>query len=372
PGWLTPTRLLDARVRLVPDSPVPLEQNDEVDLFIGSAETTARVTLLDAERLDPGLEGWLQLRFPEPLVAVKGDRFILRRPSPSLTIGGGAVVDPHPRRHRRFRSDVVAALDVLATGTPEEIVVQALGDAPLELRSLLRAVALPESSVREALTALTAEGRVVTLRRGGETASASLAPSDYVARVAVVTRATEQIGASLATYHERNPLRRGMAREEIRSRLGWPARPFEELVARAVAAGLIADDGETLRLAEFQIRFTPDQRARIDRYLAALRAAPHTPPAPAEFGIEPELAIALAETGEVVRVDASIVFPADTFQDIEQQVLAVIDRDGRITLAQFRDHFGSSRKYAQAVLEFLDQRRVTRRVGDERVRYSGG
>ena len=372
PGWLTPTRLLDARVRLISDSPIPLEQNDEVDFFIGSSETTARVTLLEANRLDPGEETWLQLRFPEPLVAVKGDRFILRRPSPSLTIGGGLVIDPHPRRHRRFREDVVQALVVLATGTPEEIVEQALGDAPLELRALLRQLALPEASVRTALAELAGQERIIVLRRGGTDAPGPAAPSDYLARRAVVDRAAEQIRASLAAYHERNPLRRGMPREEVRSRLGWPARAFEELVVRAAAARVLADDGETLRRADFEIRFTPAQRERIDRYLAALRAAPHTPPSPAEFGIEPELAIALAETGEVVRVDAGIVFTADTFRDIEQQVLAVIDGEGRITLAQFRDHFGSSRKYAQAVLEFLDQRRVTRRIGDERVRYTGG
>jgi len=138
PGWLTPTRLLDARLRLVPDSPVVLEQNDEVDFFLGSAECLARVTLLDAERIEPGQEGWVQFRFPAPLVAVRGDRFIVRRPSPSLTIGGGVVVDAHPRRHRRFRPEVIQALEVLASGTPEEIVVQALAAGPLERRALVR------------------------------------------------------------------------------------------------------------------------------------------------------------------------------------------------------------------------------------------
>jgi selenocysteine-specific elongation factor len=131
-------------------------------------------------------------------------------------------------------------------------------------------------------------------------------------------------------------------------------------------------EGDILHLPEHEIRFSAEQRQRIDRYLAALRANPHTPPSPTEFGIEPELAIALDETGEVVRVDENIVFARETLEEIQREVLEIIAREQRITLSQFRDHFGSSRKYAQAVLEYLDDRRVTRRVGDERVRYAGG
>lgn len=367
PGWLTPTRLLDARLRLVADSPVTLEQNDEVDFFLGSTEIPARVTLLDSERIEPGQEAWVQLRFPEPLVAVKGDHFIIRRPSPSLTIGGGVVIDAHPRRHRRFRPEVISSLEVLSSGTPEEIVEQALGTTPLDLRTLLQTVALPESDVRAAVAELIADGSVVVLRRGA--AEGQLNPNDYLIRTGVLEQVIDQIRSLLTSYHARHPLRRGMAKEEVRSRLGLPGRPFEEIIARAAADQMLVDEGDTLRLPEHRITFTPAQQQQIDRYLEALRAAPYTPPAPAEFGIDPEVAVALAETGAVVRVDESIIFARETFEEIQRQVLEIIDRDGSITLAQFRDHFGSSRKYAQALLEFLDHRRVTRRVGDERVRY---
>lgn len=364
PGWLIPTRLLDAQLRLVSDSPVALEQNDEVDVFIGAAEFPARITLLDTERIDPGQEAWVQLRFPEPAVAVKGDRFIIRRPSPSLTIGGGIVIDPHPRRHRRFRADVVRALETLASGTPEEIIIQALGSEPAEVRQLLRRVAIPEADVRSALAALIAEHQVVAPRH------AVPAASDYVISATGWGQITGQIHAMLAAYHAKHPLRRGMAKEEVRSRTGLPARAFEEIVSHAAGLHMLAYEGDTLRLPEHQIRFTPDQQRLIDRYVAALRTAPYAPPAPAEFGIEPEVAVALADAGTVVRVGEGVIFAPETFAEIERQVLEMIDGQGSITLAQFRDHFGSSRKYAQAVLEYLDQQRVTRRVGDERVRYA--
>lgn len=369
PGWLTPTRLLDARLRLVPDSPLVLEQNDELDFFVGSAETAARITLLDRERIEPGHDAWVQFRFAEPVVVVKGDRFIIRRPSPSLTIGGGVVIDAHPKRHRRFRAEVVESLEVLASGTPVELVEQAMGSEPREFRSLLKAVSIPEADVRTALDELVASDRVLALRKS--TGARPLGPTDILLRAEAYASIIARIRDMLSVYHQRNPLRRGMAREEIRSRLGLSGRAFEEIVGRAAEEGAVADDGERLRMPEHRIEFTPAQRARIERYLAALQSAPYTPPSPAEFSLDPEVTIALAETGEVVRVDESVIFARDTFEGIQQQVLDLLDRQGSITLSQFRDHFGSSRKYAQAVLEYFDQQRVTRRVGDERVRYGG-
>ena len=370
PGWLTPTNLIDAQLRLVASSPVSIEQNDEVGFFTGSSETLSRITLLNDKRIEPGDETWVQFRFSEPIAVVKGDRFIVRQPSPSLTIGGGVVVDPHPRRHRRFRPDVIESLEVLAGGTPAEIVAQAMGGEPVELRVLTRSVELTDAEVRGAVDELIADGDALMLRRAN--ADGPLTPTTILMRSDAFDRLVRQLRDMLAIFHERNPLRRGMAKEEIRSRSGVPARAFEEIVARASANGSLSVDGDILKLPEHEVRFSEVQRQRIDRYLDALRANPHTPPPPSEFGIEPELAIALAEVGEVVRVDDNIVFARETFDDIRRQVLEIIERDKRITLSQFRDHFSSSRKYAQAVLEYLDDRHVTRRVGDERVRYMGG
>ncbi|MEX2314789.1 MAG: selenocysteine-specific translation elongation factor, partial [Thermomicrobiales bacterium] len=136
PGWLEPTTILDVRLRLTRDTPAALEQNDPIDFFIGAAETLGNVTLLDAERLPPGGEGWVQIRLAQAVAVVAGDRFIIRQPSPSLTIGGGQVIDPRPRRHRRFRSEVIQALETKATGTPLERLIEALASGPAELRAI--------------------------------------------------------------------------------------------------------------------------------------------------------------------------------------------------------------------------------------------
>jgi selenocysteine-specific elongation factor len=367
PGWLRPTTLFDARLRLIPEAPEPLEQNDEVDVFVGAAETLARVTLLDTERIEPGDEGWVQFRLARPVVALRGDRFIVRRPSPGLTIGGGVIVDAHPRRHRRFRPEVIRSLEVLLSGTPRDLLLQVLGRQPRELREVAQLAGLPEPDARQTIEELVDHGDVALLGTNNR-----LSPATLFVRVDTLRSLAAALAELLSSYHERYPLRPGMPREEARSRIGLSHRAFDEVVAELARRGEVVDEGEVLRHPTHRIRFTGEQQARIDRYLSALRAHPYSPPSPAEFGLEQDVVAALVDTGAVVRVDEGIVFARETVDEIQRQVLQLIDQQGSLSLAQFRDHFGTSRKYAQAVLEYLDQRHVTRRVGDTRVRYTHG
>ena len=369
-GLLTPTRRIDARLRLLEDSPVTLEQNAEVDFFAGTAELPARVTLLDQVRLLPGAVGWAQFRFREPLALLKGDRFIVRRPSPSITIGGGEVIDPTPPRHRRFRPEVVGALETLAAGSPDEIVLQALAAGPQEVRSLRGALpGLTAEQIDAALDQLIGEGDVVVL---GGSPDPTLRPGHFVLAVAAWDSLRARLRGAIAGFHAAQPLRRGMPKEEVKSRLKLSTpRLFDDAVAAAVRVGDIVDDGQTLRLPSFRITLDPSRRSLADRYLAALTANPYAPPSPTEFGLDAETLGALENLGEVLRVADGVVFAPAAFEALMRETLALIDRNGSLTLASFRDHFRTSRKYAQATLEYLDQRRITRRVGDERVRFGG-
>ena len=366
-GLLTPTQRLDARLRLLPASPVRVEQNDEVDLFTGAAEVPARVTLLDRETIEPGDTGWVQFRFRTPLAVLKGDRFIVRRPSPSETIGGGEIVDPLPARHKRFRPEVVGALETLALGSPDELVLQALESGPRELRELRAGVAgLAPEEVDAVLAELAAEGDAIWL--GGEPGDGPK-PGRWLVAATVWEGVSARLEETLAGFHAAQPLRKGMPREEVKSRLRLsPTRLFDDLVATAAARGVLVDDGATLRLPAFAISLDPSRRAQADRWLGALGASPYAPPAPADFGLDPSTTGALRDLGEVVEVGDGLFYGPEAYRRIIAETVALIDRDGRLTLAGFRDHFGTSRKYAQATLEHLDQRKITRRVGDERVR----
>ncbi len=366
PGWLEPTQLLDVKVRMVRDAPAPLEQNDEVDFFIGTSESLARVTLLDTERLEPGQSGWVQLRLQRAVVAVRGDHFILRRPSPSATLAGGIVVDPRPRRHRRFRAEVIRALEALASGDARVILLQLLANAVLEWPELVRRSNMDEATVAHALDHLVAAGEVIALDSTSDTVS----PHAVLASRATLERLESLLLAALREYQDRYPLRRGLPREMARHRLGLPQRAFDLLVRRLASAGTIVEDGDVLRTPEHRIRLSPEQEERARAYEVALEREPFTPPAPSEFGLDPELVQALADLGRVVRITDDVVFAPAAWETIKERVLALIDANGSVTLAQVRDALGTSRKYAQALLEYLDQLRITRRVGDARVRYS--
>jgi selenocysteine-specific elongation factor len=366
PGIMAPSQRLDVRLRLLPDAPVALKQNDEVDFFTGAAELPARITLLDRERLEPSESAWVQLRFRAPIAVLRNDRFIVRRPSPSETLGGGEIVDPNPPRHRRFRPETIAALETLAAGAPDEILLQALEQRPIEIKELMAGEAgLSPKQVEEALAQLLAEGDAVILG-GSERAPGA---TDFAAASSLLGSLTRQTSEVIRSYHTSQPLRPGLAREEARRRLGiTQPRLFDDLIATMAGAGELVDDGATLRLPEFRMTLDPARRAAADQYLAAIRAQPFTPPGPHEHGLDPETLAALEYLGEVTKIADGVYFAPEAWDALVQGALAFIDSHASMTLSQFRDHFGTSRKYAQAALEYLDQLKYTRRVGDDRIR----
>jgi selenocysteine-specific elongation factor len=142
-----------------------LRQNLEVELFVGTYRSLARVRLLDADALADGASGWAQLQVREPLVAVRGDRFVVRLPSPSATLGGGAIVDVHPRRrYKPGQPDVLARLAALASGEPEQIALQLLDAGPLPLRQLVADSGLAAQAMRDTLRALREGGAAMAPR----------------------------------------------------------------------------------------------------------------------------------------------------------------------------------------------------------------
>jgi len=379
PGALQPTPLVDVRLRLVAaDSPLtgealaPLRHNQAVDFFSGAAETAARVRLLDAEQLAPGATGWAQLRLAEPVAVAPGDRFIIRQASPSVTIGGGVIVNAHPRRRwRRFQPDVIAQLDALSRGTPEDLLLHAV--AAGELSSLKAAVersGLDAATAEKALARLIAEGQIIPLGVAQPPLTGSSAP---VLSLGGWHALAGRMAETLADYHAQYPLRPGLGREELKSRLQgrekWPAKLFNELLARAVTEGILEETGEAVRRPGYQITFTPDQQVKVNGLLAAFRRQPYTPPSMAEAAAlaDAEIVSALMYQDALVRLSEDVLFLRETYDDIVARIVAHIKAHGSITVAQVRDTFNASRKYALAIMEHLDEKKITRRVGDERV-----
>ncbi len=357
PGVVRGTVLLDASYRHLPDAPAPLRHNVQVKLFVGAAEVMARTRLLGSRALAPGEEGWLQLALEQPLAVDRGDRFILRRPSPGVTLGGGRIVDPHPgRRHRRFRPEVVARLRALAQGSPAERLLQILLQRqPLPPAALLDSAGLPPSDAAAAWQELLDSGQARLA--GGQALSA-----------AYWQRSQERLHETLAAYHQERPLRLGMAREELRSRLGLPAALFNPLVEELLAAQQLVADGLVLRLPAHAIRFSPAQEEAIARLLQRFAAAGANSPSVRQSreAVGDAVYEGLVDLGRLRPLNDEVVYRAEEYDELVGRLTALLREQGRANAAQVRDLLGASRKYAIALLEHLDHIKLTRRVGDER------
>ncbi|PZS04724.1 MAG: selenocysteine-specific translation elongation factor, partial [Candidatus Chloroheliales bacterium] len=355
---IEPSDRLDVKLTALPAAP-PLEQNAALDLFIGADETTARITVLNNTRIMPGEQGWAQLRLASPVVALRGDRFILRRPSPSDTVAGGVIVEPHPRRHRRFQPGLTAQLETLAKGNPTDLLLATL-TKPLDLKTATSAAGLDPTSAKQAASELLSNGRIVALRQAplpvggavktplppggvGGGSVPPLAVSDYLIAAGAWQTLLAHIRDTLSQYHAQYPLRIGIGKEELRGRLGLESKPFAAVASVALAAGELAEAaGGIYHHPGFRPILSPPQQAKAARLLAALNAAPYAPPAPAELGFsdkDDELLAALVERGDIVRA-AGIYFSRAAYQRIEAEVFATIERDGSITIATLRDLSG--------------------------------
>lgn len=366
PGALRTSRRLDVHFKLLKDASRTLEHNTEVKFFIGSTEMVARVRLIGKHDLKPGEDGWLQLEFREPVVAVRGDRYILRRPSPGETLGGGKILDAHPKgRHKRFSPAVLERLEALTAGSPAELFLQALivvGSASYQ--EIVRASNLEVDVARGAAAELLESGQAVVLH--GEKAKLNadtlIASLDFWERVR--SSSLDEVGK----HHQANPLRRGMPREELKSRLGIDPRVFNALVAILVSQGELEEYEALVFLPKHEIRFTKDQQAKVDALLSRFAQKPFGPPTIKECLSEvgEKVYQALVDLGTLLPVSEEVVFRQEDYRDAVKKVREFIDKNGSITLAQARDHLGTTRRYVQDLLEHLDHQGVTIREGDER------
>jgi selenocysteine-specific elongation factor len=347
-----------------------VKNRTRVRVYLGSAELLARLALLDAESLAPGSSGLIQLRLEQPTVCAKGDRFVLRFYSPMHTIGGGAVLEPHAPKHRRFDAAVLENLAVKEQGTPAELLeeaVQRSGLTPTTPAKVGQQLGMPVEETRRLLEELKEEGRLVA------------ADGEAVLHAHRVEAAETQLVEALREFHAAQPLRVGMSREELRSRLSrsMDAKGYSLILGRLERAGQIQPLEGRVKIAGHQPRYTPDQARIAEAIEGELLENPVSPPGFEEIVQNRRLAPATArevweariDAGTIVRVAEGVFFHRRALDQVSERVRSHLTEKQKMTAAEFRDLIGSTRKYAVPLLEWLDQARVTRRVGDERILF---
>ncbi|UCB43436.1 MAG: selenocysteine-specific translation elongation factor [Dehalococcoidales bacterium] len=356
PGWLKPTTVVSAHFRLLAYQRRPLRHNARLSFYSGSAEAIAKVRLLEADELKPGEAGWIQLMLDRPVAVVNGDHFIIR--SSTDTLGGGRITDVHAKRLRRFRSSVIQALEVRERGSSEEVLLSLLeARQPLLLSSLASTSDLPAAEVESVLVGLIEQGRVVST---GQSESRLLFSEPGWQKL------IDKTVGLVREYHNRFPARAGMPRVELGNKLTVKAQS-PAIIAGLIKQGIVIEEGLNVRLPEHRVQLTPAQQAQADVFLKSLKDNPYAPPA--DLIPEADILSQLVAQHEVVKVAEGVVFSTKAYDEMVELVTSHIKTQGKVTLAEVRDMLQTSRKYTQAFLEYLDSKKITRRVGDERILY---
>lgn len=366
PNQYVPTRRIDARFRLLNDVSSPLKHNSEVKFFVGASETIASLRLLGAEELNSGEESWIQLELREPVVAVRGDRYIIRRPSPSETLGGGVIVDPQPKgRHKRFDENILKSLESLSQGTPADVLLEAaLALNIASMKDIVTRSRLENTNAEIALKELLEAGSLIRL----EEETPTITTNSLVIALPHWNTLQEKILQIVESHHQNYPLRRGIPREELKSRLKLPPRAFNSLMTHYLSQNILKESNNYLAKPEHEVRFDNGQQVNVQALMRKFEQNPHSPPSVKECQAEvgEEILNALIELDELVAVSQEVLFRKRDYDEMVRQVRETIQQKGQITLAEARDMFDSSRKYVQGLLEHLDAIGITVRDGEFR------
>lgn len=365
PESMETTMMADVRLKIVKGAAHTVKNGSRVHLYHGSRELLCKVILMEEEILEPGQEGYAQLRMEEETVLKTGDRFVIRFYSPMETIGGGVVIDACPRKHKRGRADVLEAMQVKERGTVGERLEQWIleyGFECIPVKTLVRRAGLDRSRAANELRALKEAGRVVNI--AGE--------------IWFHERYLETLGKNLTgyldTFHREFPLKEGMSLEEARSRLHLPPGASDGVLGYLADRKLIKiDEGKVSNYRFRVIRHTDDKALfkQINaQYMKAGFQPPSTEDLKAAFASEKRFThvfSSMIAQKTLVRLDEKHFLHKEYYEKAWSGLVRLAEEKGQIVLGEYRDYLGISRKHAVSLLESFDRSGITRKTGDIRI-----
>jgi selenocysteine-specific elongation factor len=373
PGTLFPDLSWEVELTCLPGAPRGIKHRTEVHFHHGTREILARVHLLDRDKLEPGQTAVCQIRFPEPMAGVHGDRVVVRSGAPLRTLAGGRVLSPMARKVKRFDEAAFAPLAALASATGTELAALHLSRAGTEGLGFARLMPLTDlesKALDKALSGLCDKGAAALVDREGK-------EGRHFVHGAVIGDLAASLLESVAAFHKREPLKLGLSRSELASTWGKGLSPklFHFVVERQLRAGKLATDQDVLRLAGHKVSLASDQARLRATLLDAYRKGGLTPPNVKDI-LEPlsltfkeaqPVYKVLQDEGRIVKAQENMYFDAEAIKGLIEKVQAYYQAGAAdMGPAEFRELTGLSRKFLIALLEYLDKEKVTVRVGDKR------
>ncbi|HVT19569.1 MAG TPA: selenocysteine-specific translation elongation factor [Thermoanaerobaculia bacterium] len=368
PGVFAATTSLLGRFTLLADAPAPLRGFVPVRLHLGTAEVIGRLRPLAPGGLAPGETGAVEIRLEAPVAAVRGDRAIVRRPSPATTLGGGEVLDPRWRRHRGAM--LAQALAALAAGLPEALAfwAQEAGERGIEAEEAARRLGWPAERAAAELAALAGRQRLIEVAAGPGHGRRWITP-------AAVERVCQRAGRVLRDYFQKERLAEAMPKAEAARRIlrGRAAELAAVYFAWLEAQKVLAVQGDQVTLPGRSAQLTGEESRLSAAVVERFESAGLAPPSPAELqqalGAKPQILEGvvrhLVARGRLVRLPSGLVLAAEALAQMRRELLA--SSWDRFSVSDFKDRFGLTRKWAIPLLEHLDSTGATRRLGDDRI-----
>jgi selenocysteine-specific elongation factor len=369
PGALIPSYMVDLSFQYLASNKKPLKSRTLVRLHTGTNEVLGHLVLLDQEELLPGQTAVAQIRLDSPVAIVKDDRFVARSYSPIRTIGGGQVLNPTPQKHKRLKPDIISGLQRLADEDPEEIItyhIEQAGYSGVSYSHLRIMANLGGKQLDTILQQMLSQKIILQ--------------SDKENRIYVHQSTFEtlqqKIAEYLKKYHEINPLKAGMPKEELRSK--FPrlsnSKLFNQVLIQMIKNKQIVQEENTVRLESHRVSLGVDQADVRKKILTVYQKGKLQPPYFREvvktLNTDPkrtkEVLMHLVEEGQIVKTKEDLYFDAEAVDELKTRLVNFLKSNGEITTPQFKEMTGASRKYVIPLIEYFDSKHVTLRVGDSR------
>lgn len=370
PGTMSNSIFLDAKVSLFSTTGRTLRNGDRVHFNYGSAQTIAKAVLLDKDSIGAGESAYVQFRFDEPLAVKRNDRFIIRFYSPVETFGGGMILDGCPGKHKRHQEHLISALQIRENGTDEEILELVLREESIRFPSvhdIASKLNWNDTETAAKLEILKKQKKALSLNDG-----------NYFHK-GFWERVTDKTSELLKAFHNENPIATGMEKEEFKSRiLGafylTDSRKGDVLLNELMKRGIINAVGSTVALAGFEAQYSDAhagmRRAMLKTYTEAGFEAPATDNVLGMFKDKKQskqVLMDLVREGSLVKLNPGAYLYKEHYEKAMELMRSHFAAHDTMSLAEFRDLLGTSRKYVLLILEHLDEKRITKLQGDVRV-----
>ncbi len=370
PGEFRPSYIVDVRLTSLNRSSIKLTNLKKVRLHHYTTDVEATIAFPDRDLLEPGEEVLAQLRTSAPIVPATGDRFVIRAISPSVTLGGGVILNPRaPKLRARSVKTFLESEREDDTGVISSL-VKGSGVNGLNKNELLGMSAFSASRLDKTLDKLRTARMIIQL----DSTERRLVHRDFVDLI------EKKITDRLAHFHMDNPLKEGISKQELRSLTPGSDRLFKVALDDLISKGFLVDQGDTIRVSTHKVRLKDNEKSVREKLFATLRQQENSPPLFKELAVQvgadlkqvKVLLSVLEKEGKIVKIKEEMYFSTEFIKSVKEKLIKRLKDEGSITPSKFQEITKSSRKYNIPLLEYFDREKITLRIGDQRVLRGAG